>query len=82
MTLSAMMICPRRSETACVPIDPAAAHDIADPGILSLNGTILAGTLMVKAEAEWDALRAQPALLTGVLRDVGFSRTDSQESVL
>lgn len=82
MTLSTMIICPRRSETACISIDAAAAREIADPGVLSLNGTILGGTFMVKAEAEWDALRAQPSLLTGLLRDIGFSRTDSQASVL
>lgn len=82
MTLSTMMICPRRSETASIPIDAVTAREIADPGVLSLNGTILAGTFMVKAEAEWDVLRAQPSLLTRVLRDIGFPRTDSQASVL
>ncbi|KAJ6086776.1 hypothetical protein N7467_005690 [Penicillium canescens] len=78
MTRSTMMICPRRQETAVVPIDPAAAADIADPGVLSLNGTILAGTLMVKAESEWNALRENPELLTQVLATVGFPRTDSR----
>ncbi|KAJ5731441.1 ATP adenylyltransferase C-terminal [Penicillium malachiteum] len=77
MTLSTMMIAPRRSETAKIPMDPIAAGDIVDPGVLSLNGTILAGTLMVKAEAEWDALRSNPENLSRVLRDVGFSRVDS-----
>ncbi|OGE54204.1 hypothetical protein PENARI_c006G05092 [Penicillium arizonense] len=78
MTRSTMMICPRRQETAVVPIDPAAAADIADLGVLSLNGTILAGTLMVKAESEWNALRENPELLTQVLATVGFPRTDSR----
>ncbi|KAF7716512.1 Uncharacterized protein PECH_005203 [Penicillium ucsense] len=71
MTLETMMIAPRRSETAHVPVDVSAAGDIADPGLVSLNGTILAGTLMVKAEAEWDVLRAQPDALGRILRDVG-----------
>lgn len=71
MTVSTMMICPRKSETARVPLDPGVAGDLADPGIVSLNGTILAGTLMVKAEAEWDQLRAEPVLLGRLLRDVG-----------
>lgn len=61
-----------------MPIDPAAAADIADLGVLSLNGTILAGTLMVKAESEWNALRENPELLTQVLATVGFPRTDSR----
>ncbi|KAJ5719854.1 hypothetical protein N7493_006732 [Penicillium malachiteum] len=77
MTLSTMMIAPRRSETAKIPMDVLAAGDIVDPGVLSLNGTILAGTLMVKAEAEFDALRSNPENLSQVFRDVGFSRIDS-----
>ncbi|KAJ5157836.1 uncharacterized protein N7482_008936 [Penicillium canariense] len=72
MTLSTMMIAPRRAETARVPVDVAAAGDVADPGVVSLNGTILAGTLMVKAEAEWDVLRAEPEILGRMLRDVGL----------
>lgn len=62
MSLETMMIAPRRAETARVPVDIAAAGDIADPGVVSLNGTLLAGTLMVKAEAEWDVLRAKTRL--------------------
>ncbi|KAJ5291044.1 ATP adenylyltransferase C-terminal [Penicillium angulare] len=77
MTLSTMMICPRRQETARVPVDLVAAGDIADPGVISLNGTILAGTLMVKAEGEWDTLRSNPEYLNRALRDVGFPRVDS-----
>jgi len=56
-----------------VPVD-VDAGDIVDPGVISLNGTILAGTLMVKAEAEWDVLRARPELLVNALREVGFPR--------
>ena len=76
MTLSTMMIAPRKVETATVPVDPAAASDTVDPGIISLNGTILAGTLMVKAEAEWDSLRLHPENLNRALSDVGFPRVD------
>jgi ATP adenylyltransferase len=78
MTRSTMMICPRRQETALVPVDSATARDVADPGVLSLNGTILAGTLMVKAEGEWDSLRENPERLTKVLATVGYPRTDSR----
>ncbi|KAJ5140769.1 ATP adenylyltransferase C-terminal [Penicillium atrosanguineum] len=74
MTLSTMMIVPRRAETGTVPIDMEKVRDIADPGVVSLNGTVLAGTLMVKAEAEWDVLRAKPEVLGRVLREVGFPR--------
>ncbi|CAI7589779.1 unnamed protein product [Penicillium glandicola] len=78
MTRSKMMICPRRQETALVPVDSATARDIADPGVLSLNGTILAATLMVKAEGEWDTLRENPEHLTQVLATIGYPRTDSR----
>lgn len=73
MTLSTMMICPRKSETATVPVDLGKFGDIADPGVVSVNGTILAGTLMVKSEGEWDALREEPELLGKVLGNVGFN---------
>lgn len=82
MTLSTMMICPRRSETARIPIDMAAAGDIAEAGTLSLNGTILAGTLMVKAEGEWDALRAEPELLNSVLGEIGYARSGTEGMAL
>ncbi|KAJ5801533.1 uncharacterized protein N7518_003601 [Penicillium psychrosexuale] len=80
MTRSTMMICPRRQETATVPVDAdsVAAREIADHGVLSLNGTILAATLMVKAEGEWDALRENPEHLTQVLATIGYPRTDSR----
>lgn len=82
MTQSTMMICPRRQETALVPVDTATARDIADPGVLSLNGTILAGTLMVKAEGEWDSLREHPEHLTQVLATIGYPRTDARKPSL
>lgn len=79
-----MMICPRRQETATVPVDAdsVAAREIADHGVLSLNGTILAATLMVKAEGEWDALRENPEHLTQVLATIGYPQTDSRGSSL
>ncbi|KAI2786073.1 hypothetical protein POX_h09840 [Penicillium oxalicum] len=82
MTMETMMIAPRRAETARVPVDLAAAGDIADPGLVSLNGTILAGTLMVKAESEWDVLRAQPEILARVLRDVGVPGPGPEHALL
>ncbi|KAJ5218179.1 ATP adenylyltransferase C-terminal [Penicillium cinerascens] len=82
MTLSTMMIVPRKAETAHVPVDIEKAGDIVDPGVVSLNGTILAGTLMVKAEAEWDVLRDQPEVLVKMLRDVGFPREREGMAVL
>lgn len=66
ITESAMMICPRRSESAYL--------DTANPGggTISLNGTIIAGTLMVKQEHEWERLRNEPQKIEALLQEVGF----------
>lgn len=72
LTLDTMLLCPRKSETARVPVDARTAREILDGGVVSVNGTILAGTLMVKAEAEWDVLRREPGVLGRVLGDIGF----------
>ncbi|KAA8642295.1 putative bis(5'-nucleosyl)-tetraphosphatase [Aspergillus tanneri] len=79
MTDSAMMICPRRNESSRIPVDPAASQDVADAGLVALNGTVLAGTLMVKAEAEWDQLRRNPRALTDVLAGIGYPQPDLRE---
>ncbi|OJD15421.1 hypothetical protein AJ78_04321 [Emergomyces pasteurianus Ep9510] len=72
MTTSRMMICPRKSEFAWLPIDPKHRDQTQETGLVRLNGTILAGTLMVKAVAEWDILRNQPDILEHVLQAIGF----------
>ncbi|KAI9934604.1 hypothetical protein ASPWEDRAFT_44043 [Aspergillus wentii DTO 134E9] len=76
MTESTMMICPRRSDSARIPVDAAAAANVSEAGVVALNGTILAGTLMVKAEAEWDELRRSPETLTSVLATIGYPQRD------
>lgn len=85
MTDSAMMICPRRNETASVPIDKNAAGgngEVLGAGEIALNGTILAGTLVVKAEAEWNELRRDPEILTGALQTVGYPGSVAKGSSL
>ncbi|EEQ84754.1 hypothetical protein RJZ56_005719 [Blastomyces dermatitidis] len=72
MTTSRMMICPRKSEFTCLPIDPKHRNETLEAGLVKLNGTILAGTLMVKAAVEWDVLRDQPDSLESVLEAIGF----------
>ncbi|PWY89308.1 HIT-like protein [Aspergillus heteromorphus CBS 117.55] len=79
MTDSTMMICPRRSEDARIPVDVDASADVAEAGVVALNGTILAGTLMVKAEAEWDELRRSPSALGDVLAEIGYPQPDLRE---
>ncbi|KAL4888180.1 bis-tetraphosphatase [Aspergillus ambiguus] len=80
MTTSTMMICPRKSESARVPVDSAASQEVVEAGLVSLNGTLLAGTLMVKAEAEWDELRRNPESLADVLATIGFAHPDLREN--
>ena len=74
LTKTAMILCPRRSEGSQLLLAQQLREideDVQDLGSIQLNGTILAGTLMVKAEAEWNELRANPGKLLDILRDVG-----------
>lgn len=53
MTRGAMVLCPRTAEGDIV----RDGRTGAEVGRLALNGTVLAGTALVKSRAEWDALR-------------------------
>lgn len=53
MTRSSLVICPRVDEGAAV----SNADGTQLVGKLGLNGTVLAGTALVKSEAEWEAMR-------------------------
>ncbi|KAL3465314.1 HIT-like domain-containing protein [Aspergillus heterothallicus] len=79
MTESTMLICPRKSTSAHISVDDATREDVAEAGIVELNGTVLAGTLMVKAEAEWDELRRVPNSLAKVLEAIGYPHPDLKE---
>ena len=65
MTTTTMAICPRRSEGASLSDDRLF-------GKVALNGTILAGTLMVKSEDDWNQLCQDPGLLGNLLRSGGI----------
>lgn len=65
MTKEIIMICPRRKETANLPGLEADAD-------VSLNGTILAGTLMVKTSEQWDHLRRDGEVINDLLAEVGI----------
>ncbi len=67
MTSDMMAICPRRSECAPIP-------GLGEDHEVSVNGTILGGTLMVKNETEWNTLRQNPHMLDEILATVGFRR--------
>lgn len=67
MTTGRMAICPRKAEAASV---PGAGAD----SLVAINGTILGGTLMVKNEQHWDALKANPHTLDDILQTIAFPR--------
>ncbi|KAJ6788984.1 hypothetical protein PWT90_02580 [Aphanocladium album] len=68
MTKDKLVLCPRLAEGD--EIKDQGTGDVV--GKVSLNGTMLAGTALVKTEAEWDALRQNPRVLINVLKSVGL----------
>lgn len=66
MTRDVMVVCPRLTEGAAV-----RDREGKEVGWLALNGTVLAGTALVKNQAEWDALRADPGQVAAVLGKIG-----------
>ncbi|KIW23147.1 hypothetical protein, variant [Cladophialophora immunda] len=68
MTTDRMAICPRSQEAASIP-------GAGPESSVAINGTILAGTLMVKDETEWDVLRQTHSLLDDMLASIGFPLT-------
>lgn len=71
MTTSGMAICPRRNESAA--IRDGNGNEV---GVVALNGTMLAGTLMVKREEEWNVLREDVSQLDRILCAVGIPTAD------
>ncbi|KAI1354630.1 HIT-like domain-containing protein [Xylaria sp. FL0043] len=71
MTSTCMALCPRTAES--VSIKDANGNEI---GNVALNGTVLAGTALVKNEGEWDALRSTASMLPGVLGGIGVPSTN------
>ena len=69
MTTTTMAICPRTSESGRL-MDATSDED-QNSGVVALNGTILAGTLMVKTKSEWNGLRENPEQLRDLLQSVG-----------
>lgn len=67
MTTSMMMICPRRAEGSVLH-----RTDGSEAGFVALNGTVLAGTLMVKEEEQWDILRQGASALDSLLQAAGI----------
>ncbi|GAP88469.1 putative ap4a phosphorylase ii protein [Rosellinia necatrix] len=66
MTSTCMALCPRASDGVQIKDD-----NQNEIGYVALNGTVLAGTALVKNKAEWDALRTTNKILPDVLRRIG-----------
>ncbi|KAI1121569.1 HIT-like domain-containing protein [Nemania abortiva] len=71
MTSTCMALCPRTAEGT--PIRDDMGNEI---GNVALNGTVLAGTALVKNKAEWDALRTNSTSLANVLEGIGVPPTN------
>jgi ATP adenylyltransferase len=69
MTRDVMVIVPRVAEGEAVTAAEEGGRN--EVGKLALNGTVLAGTALVKTQAEWDALRAEPEQLLKILGRIG-----------
>ncbi|KAI9836511.1 MAG: bifunctional AP-4-A phosphorylase/ADP sulfurylase [Sclerophora amabilis] len=72
MTTTSMVLCPRRRGGAALDLGSAHGLDQKDIGPIDVNGTVLGGTLMVKTEEEWDALRGDESRLLSILRVIGY----------
>ncbi|KAK3358015.1 inositol phospholipid synthesis and fat-storage-inducing TM-domain-containing protein [Lasiosphaeria hispida] len=72
MTREVMVVVPRVAEGAMV--TALGRGDVI--GKLALNGTLLAGTALVKSQAEWDALREDPGQVVEVLKRIGVPNQD------
>lgn len=66
MTRDTMVMVPRTAEGGSV-----RDGEGKEVGWLALNGTVLAGTALVKSEAEWNALRRDPGQVEAVLGRIG-----------
>ncbi|KAF1814992.1 Ap4A phosphorylase-like protein II [Eremomyces bilateralis CBS 781.70] len=72
MVEGGMVICPRSNEGA-----PTLDANGTVAGTACFNGTLLAGTLMVKNQEEWDALKRNPTQMDDILYSIGVPSTSS-----
>lgn len=77
ITREVMVVCPRLADGA-----ELADQNGRSAGFLSLNGTVLAGTALVKNESEWEALRESPVRLLGALKMIGVPTDQLREELI
>lgn len=73
MTSHSLVVCPRVQGDVDMPM-PALPH--GQRSRLFINGAVLAGTVLVKSEAEWDSLVRYPGLLKSSLEKIGVPAVD------
>lgn len=73
LTNRAIALCPRVAEGA-----PITDRDGREIGQVQLNGTLLAGTALVKNQELYDAIREDPALLFNVLKQIGVQPSENE----
>ncbi|KAH8815908.1 Ap4A phosphorylase-like protein II [Xylogone sp. PMI_703] len=71
-TDTTLVLCPRIAEGIKIPSETGESL-----GPVALNGTLLAGTLLVKSDAEWNALKNDEAKLKDILTAIGISQNHS-----
>lgn len=64
ITTDRMAILPRKAEAATIPS--------TSDGHIFVNGTILAGTIMVRSEDDWDRLRDEPELMQQIFQEITY----------
>ncbi|KAH6635960.1 histidine triad-like protein [Chaetomium tenue] len=80
MTREVMVIMPRVVEGAAVTV-PGEGGARRGVGKLALNGTVLAGTALVKTQAEWEALREEPEQLVEIMGRIGVPQVKAPPPV-
>ncbi|KAL0264622.1 bifunctional AP-4-A phosphorylase/ADP sulfurylase [Diplodia seriata] len=79
LTTEAMVIAPRRRGGDALRTEDGA--ELGDDDVVELNGTVLAGTLMVKDQAQWELLQSEPRALTELLEATGIPWGDKGSSL-
>lgn len=72
LTDKVIVLIPRRAEGSMI----SSCDGELSVGPISLNGTVLAGTLLVKNESEWNTLNRDASQILRLLEVIGFPSPD------
>lgn len=68
LTDESIVLIPRRAEGSMI----STGDEKPSIGPITLNGTVLAGTVLVKSEIEWNTLKSDASQLLRLLKVIGF----------